>query len=152
MFNICLNMDLIINIFGELMPHSRVADSTIKGFIYQYNKTILEILNSTNETIHIEGIVEDVDVYDVNNSIRAIQCKYHESAKSFNLSLIYKPIILMIKTFIERPNDELTFVLFIHIPSEEQRDRELSIEEVDQILCTQTEKLKKIIDELDLDN
>ena len=43
MFNICLNMDLIINIFGELMPHSRVADSTIKGFIYQYNKTILEI-------------------------------------------------------------------------------------------------------------
>ena len=152
MFNICLNMDLIINIFGELMPHSRVADSTIKGFIYQYNKTILEILNSTNETIHIEGIVEDVDVYDVNNSIRAIQCKYHEYAKSFNLSLIYKPIILMIKTFIERPNDELTFVLFIHIPSEEQRDRELSIEEVDQILCTQTEKLKKIIDELDLDN
>lgn len=27
------------------MPHSRVADSTIKGFVYQFNKTILEILD-----------------------------------------------------------------------------------------------------------
>ncbi|MDQ9022297.1 hypothetical protein RFI02_14410 [Acinetobacter sichuanensis] len=134
------------------MSHSRVADSTIKGFIYQFNKTILEILDSPAATIHVEGIVEDVDVYEADNSITAIQCKYHESAKSFTLSLIYKPIILMIKTFIGRPNDELSFVLFIHIPSEEQRDRGLSIEEVDQILCTQTEKLKKIIDELDLDN
>ena len=77
------------------MPSSRVADSTIKGFIYQFNKTILEILDSSTGTIHVEGIVEDVDVYDANNSIRAIQCKYHESAKSFTLSLIYKPIILI---------------------------------------------------------
>ena len=100
------------------MPNSRVADSTIKGFIYQFNKTILEILDSPTATIHVEGIVEDVDIYEANNSIRAIQCKYHESATTFNLSLIYKPIILMIKTFLEPPNDELSFVLFIYIPRE----------------------------------
>ena len=112
------------------MPSSRVADSTIKGFIYQFNKTILEILDSSTGTIHVEGIVEDVDVYDANNSIRAIQCKYHESAKSFTLSLIYKPIILMIKTFLERPNDDISFVLFIYVPSEEEKDLKLSVEDL----------------------
>lgn len=124
------------------MPHSRVADSTIKGFIYQFNKTILEILDSTTAIIHVEGIVEDVDIYKADNSIRAIQCKYHGSANGFILSLIYKPIILMIKTFIERPNDEISFVLFVHVPSEAERDLRLSIEEIDRILSTQTQKLK----------
>ena len=69
------------------MPNSRVADSTIKGFIYQFNKTILEILKSTTDTIHIEGIVEDIDIYSDDNSIKAIQCKYHESSETFKLSL-----------------------------------------------------------------
>lgn len=134
------------------MPHSRVADSTIKGFVYQFNKTILEILDSPAATIHVEGIVEDVDVYDADNSITAIQCKYHESVKSYTLSLIYKPIILMIKTFLERPNDEISFVLFIHIPSEEERDDKLSIEQLEQILKTEDQSLIKIISELNLNS
>ena len=133
------------------MPSSRVADSTIKGFIYQFNKTILEILDSSTGTIHVEGIVEDVDVYDANNSIRAIQCKYHESAKSFTLSLIYKPIILMIKTFLERPNDDISFVLFIYVPSEEEKDLKLSVEDLESILKTEDQTLKKIITELNLE-
>lgn len=137
---------------NENMPHTRVADSTIKGFIYQFNKTILELLYNPAATIQVEGIVEDVDVYDVDNSITAIQCKYHESAKSFTLSLIYKPIILMIKNFIERPNDSISFVLFIHVPSETERDFKLSIADLDQVLETNDKALKKIIDELDLDN
>ena len=97
------------------MPNSRVADSTIKGFIYQFNKTILEILDSPKATIHVEGIVEDVDKYEADNSITAIQCKYHESSEKFILSLIYKPIILMIKTFLMRPHDNISFVLFINL-------------------------------------
>lgn len=134
------------------MPNSRVADSTIKGFIYQFNKTILEILDSPKATIHVEGIVEDVDKYEADNSITAIQCKYHESSEKFILSLIYKPIILMIKTFLMRPHDNISFVLFIHIPSEEERDQKLTIEELDQILKTQGQKLRSIIDALNLDN
>lgn len=134
------------------MPNSRVADSTIKGFIYQFNKTILEILDSPTATIHVEGIVEDVDKYEADNSITAIQCKYHESSEKFILSLIYKPIILMIKTFLIRPHDNISFVLFIHIPNEEERDQRLSIEELDQVLNTQAQKLRSIIDALNLDN
>lgn len=132
------------------MPHSRVADSTIKGFIYQFNKTILEILDSSATVIQVEGIVEDVDVYEADNSITAIQCKYHESVKSFTLSLVYKPIILMIKTFLERPNDDISFVLFLYVPSEEERDVKLSIKEIEQILKTEDNNLKKIISKLNL--
>lgn len=134
------------------MPNSRVADSTIKGFIYQFNKTISEILDSSTETIHVEGIVEDVDKYEADNSITAIQCKYHESSEKFVLSLIYKPIVLMIKTFLIRPHDNISFVLFIHIPNEDKRDQKLSIEELDQVLNNKTKKLKPIIDSLNLDN
>lgn len=132
------------------MPNSRVADSTIKGFLYQFNKTMLEILNSTNQKIHVEGIVEDIDIYDPSNSIKAIQCKYHEDVESFKLSLIYKPIILMIKNFLERKNDDLNFKLYIYIPSEEKRERYLTIEELGIILDTKDQKLVKILKEIDL--
>ena len=46
---------------GDVM--SRTVDYTIKGFLYQFNKTLLEILNSPQDgIIKVEGIVEDVDI------------------------------------------------------------------------------------------
>ena len=134
------------------MPHSRVADSTLKGFLYQFNKTMLEILESTDQVIHVEGIVEDIDVYNPDNSIKAIQCKYHEEVDSFKLSLIYKPIILMLKSFLERVGDDIEFKLFIHIPSEVHRSRLLTLEELESTLSTKNEKLKNILKEFDLNN
>jgi len=42
---------------------SRAADYTIKGFLYQFNKTLIEILDSTEDcVVTIEGIVEDVEI------------------------------------------------------------------------------------------
>jgi hypothetical protein len=40
----------------------RVADSTIKGFMYQFNLSLNEILKSNDEVIILEGIIEDIDV------------------------------------------------------------------------------------------
>lgn len=134
------------------MPHSRVADSTIKGFIYQFNKTILEVLNSPTETVHVEGVIEDIDIYQSDSSIKAIQCKYHESSTVFNLSLIYKPIILMIKTFLNRPRDDIKFLLFLYVPGEIPRDVKLTVEQIEKILETGDQKLKKILEGLDLHN
>ena len=54
----------------------RVADSTIKGFMYQFNRTLNEILSSSNEVITVEGIVENIDKIS-GEHITAIQCKYH---------------------------------------------------------------------------
>lgn len=42
---------------------SRSADYTIQGFIYQFNKTLLEVLGDTEDSeIAIEGIIEDIEV------------------------------------------------------------------------------------------
>lgn len=39
----------------------RQANSTIKGYLYQFNKSILEILRADNEaSITLEGVIEDM--------------------------------------------------------------------------------------------
>jgi hypothetical protein len=62
----------------------RTADSTIKGFLYQFNKTLLEITQTEDdETITVEGLVEDIDIYHTDGTLKAIQCKYHESKDKY---------------------------------------------------------------------
>ena len=62
----------------------RITDSTIKGFLYQFNKTILEIANADDEDIiTVEGVVEDVDILSASGELEAIQYKYHESKEKF---------------------------------------------------------------------
>ena len=49
---------------------SRVADSTIQGFLYQFNITLQEILKaSEDDEITVEGIIEDIDIRRENNII-----------------------------------------------------------------------------------
>jgi len=92
----------------------RAADYTIKGFLYQFNKSILEILKSSDEsTITVEGIVEDIDV--VTPSVtRAIQCKYHEASGSFAPSSIFKPLLQMIHHFHLNADANIDYILFAH--------------------------------------
>ena len=41
----------------------RQADSTIKGYLYQFNKSIYEILQAEDDTkITLEGVIEDIDI------------------------------------------------------------------------------------------
>ena len=40
----------------------RVADSTIKGFMYQFNLTLNQILGALDDIIKVEGTVEDIDM------------------------------------------------------------------------------------------
>ena len=59
------------------MAKERSAIATIKGYYYQFDYFILQLLKCNNETdsICIEGI-EDVDLKTVDEST-AIQCKYY---------------------------------------------------------------------------
>ena len=42
----------------------RQADSTIKGYLYQFNKSILTILEAENDaSIVLEGVIEDISSY-----------------------------------------------------------------------------------------
>jgi hypothetical protein len=96
---------------------SRAADYTIKGFLYQFNKTILEILNSQDDSsINVEGIIEDVEIV-TPVLTTAIQCKYHEASEKFTLSIIFKPLLQMMHHFHENPGLDIRYVLFAHFPS-----------------------------------
>jgi hypothetical protein len=74
----------------------RTATDTIKGYFYQFDLSILTLLElkDENHQITVEGI-EDIDI---NNATveTAVQCKYH-SKTEYNHSVIAKPI----KTYAE---------------------------------------------------
>lgn len=73
----------------------RQANSTIRGYLYQFNKSILEILSADDEaSITLEGVIEDIDIQ-LPNATSTIQCKYHEDAK-FTMSSVAAPILEMV--------------------------------------------------------
>lgn len=86
------------------MSKSRAAISTIKGYFYQFDKSILEILEQSNETdmVTIEG-VEDIDIEN-SDERNFIQCKYYEKT-DFDNSIIRKPIQLMFRHYLENRTD-----------------------------------------------
>jgi hypothetical protein len=95
----------------------RTADYTIQGFLYQFNKTALEILKAQDDdAITVEGIVEDIEIASP-ASLTAIQCKYHEASKSFTASAVYKPLLQMLKHFSENQTANIHYILFAHFPS-----------------------------------
>ena len=113
----------------------RVADSTIKGFMYQFNLSLNEILKSTDEVIKIEGIIEDIDKFD-STGVTAIQCKYHEEAETFQWSLVYKPILQMLKTYVEMNGENISFILHAFFPSEQSGNKEILIQNIRDMLNT----------------
>lgn len=78
----------------------RQADSTIKGYLYQFNKSILTILEAENDTsIVLEGVIEDIDIHSP-SSTTTIQCKYHED-KKYQISSVATPILEMLCHYCE---------------------------------------------------
>lgn len=80
----------------------RSAINTIRGYCYQFDKSILELMNLSedSDSIEVEGI-EDVDVK-ANDETTAIQCKYYENT-DYVPSVIAKPIRLMLEHFKSNP-------------------------------------------------
>lgn len=79
---------------------NRAANATIKGYFYQFDFAILQLLKAVDENaqITVEG-VEDVDIEDVSNE-KYIQCKYY-AATDYNHSVIKPAIAAMIVHFKE---------------------------------------------------
>ena len=94
----------------------RAANATIKGYYYQFNLSILKILNLQNDEdfIIVEGI-EDIDV-NVASEKEAIQCKYL-SAKKVTNSIIREPIILMIDHFL-LSSERINYTLYAYFEEE----------------------------------
>lgn len=126
----------------------READYTIKGFIYQFNLTLLKILEANDETeITIEGIIEDIDLVD-GEQIEAVQCKYHETQETYTLSLFYKPILQMMVHYCKNNNPSVHYTLYAHLPNQKDEVK-LTKDDIDKILSTKNPKLAKYVSQID---
>jgi hypothetical protein len=95
---------------------SRAADYAIQGFLYQFNKTMLAILNSQDGSIvTVEGIVEDIEIT-MPTAMTVIQCKYHEASEGFTASSIFKPSLQMMDHFHANSSINIHYILFAHFP------------------------------------
>jgi len=91
---------------------NRSANYAIKGYLYQFYKTIEKILSSAGDVeITIEGI-EDIDL-NAPTAQNLIQCKYHEATK-FKESAVYKPIGLMLKHSIGNASTVSSYTLYAY--------------------------------------
>lgn len=89
---------------GDDRLKDRNAVSTLKGYFYQFDFSILQLLNLDNmaDKVTIEGI-EDIDITTV-DSKTAIQCKYYEGTE-YNHSEIAEAIKYLLMDFAERKNN-----------------------------------------------
>ncbi|MHC2067366.1 hypothetical protein ACYFX5_07835 [Bremerella sp. T1] len=124
---------------------TRTADYTIQGFLYQFNKTVLEILAAQDDdTITIEGVVEDIEVSNT-TSTRAIQCKYHETHTSFSESAIYKPLLQMLKHYHDNSTADVRYVLFAHFQGVKEPYPNVDKSTLQSALGSRDQTLKKHI-------
>ena len=80
------------------MAVNRSASDVLLGYFYQFDHTIIQLLELTNKTatVTVEGI-EDIDIDNASDTT-AIQCKYY-SKTGYNHSVIAKPIRYMLNHF-----------------------------------------------------
>ena len=90
----------------------RAAVDTIRGYLYQFDHSILQLLNLANnsDTITVEGI-EDIDISSATEET-AIQCKYY-SKSEYNHSVIAEPIRLMLTHFSEYKKGNVQKIKYI---------------------------------------
>lgn len=99
---------------------NRQAIDTIRGYLYQFDHTILQILNHEDENaiFTVEGI-EDIDIEKIGSEKVAIQCKYYEKS-DFTPSKIKEAVVWMVKDFSKRVQEGkelIQYKLFGHYKS-----------------------------------
>lgn len=125
---------------------SRQAIDTIRGYLYQFDNTILQILNHEDENsiFTVEGI-EDIDIANDNNEITAIQCKYYQESE-FQPSLIKDAISWMVKDFSQRLNADgilIKYKLYGHYKSgHEKLVLPLKVDELKKVFLTTVTRVK----------
>lgn len=127
---------------------NREADFTLKGFIYQFNKTLEQVLFAPDGSeITVEGIIEDIDVTS-SGFTKAIQCKYHETKGKYKPSDITKPILQMLVHYSKNNDNNIQYILYAHFSDEKEGDKIISKTEVETILKSQNKTYIKYISTL----
>lgn len=109
---------------------SRSATSAITGYLYQFERSILELLGlNADESICLEAI-EDVDLWEESGR-SAVQVKYHAS-QSWTLSAIRKPVLEMVTNFAD--GHRINYILHVHFGSGEAPPQRLELSQLKDCL------------------
>jgi hypothetical protein len=123
---------------------SRAADATIKGYYYQFDTTILKLLDLPSDSDHVivEGI-EDIDINTATDST-TVQCKYLSKPNFIN-SAVREPIILMLDHYLMSTTPKnLNYVLYAHFEKEKPGSEPLiGLTELKDILTFKESKITK---------
>ena len=124
---------------------NREAAYTLKGFIYQFNKTLEQVLSAPKGSeIEVEGIIEDVDVH-YKGHTKAIQCKDHETKGKYKLSDISKPILQMLVHFADNKIKNIQYILYAHFSSETIGEKTIPKTDIESILKSKDKSYLKYI-------
>lgn len=125
----------------------RNAVAPLRGFYYQFLKTIIEILKANDsDEIHVESI-EDIDIFG-QDEVTLMQCKYHETVDKFTLGLVYKPILLMLKHYSVNPTMCDNYKLYLHTNDKTYDEYSMSIDDIDKILSSQDKQYHSLINSI----
>lgn len=126
-----------------MRTRGRDAVSTIKGYYYQFDHYILQLLSLRNDSdsVRIEGI-EDVDII-LKDTVNAVQCKYY-SETSCSPSVIGKAVRPMLRHFAENKDCPYKYSLYGHYKSgQDSIELPLTVEYVKRKFLTYTENTVK---------
>lgn len=138
--SIILYLFIVNYVKRSMILPNRSADSAIKGFFYQFEKTLEQLLSGNDsDIITIEGI-EDVDNFS-NGMQQFIQCKYHQQQENYTYSIIEKPILLMLQDWCSRNReDAVNYILFCYFPNKNEEIISLSSSEIKLFINKNTPK------------
>lgn len=112
----------------------------IKGFEYQIDKTLLEVLDASDN----QSVVRLEQIQDINTDDFVMQVKYKEASKLIP-SVIRKPIIQLIEEFRSEPNKE--YILYCYFADNNGYSEDVDSDFLDKILGVKkddfTETLKR---------
>jgi hypothetical protein len=88
------------------MSQTKSADATIRGFLFQFQETVIQLFDS-DESLIVEGLDQDIEFQNVH-----IQCKYY---KNWNNSELGDTIAPMYRHFLENKTKNLIYQLNLHV-------------------------------------
>lgn len=119
------------------LTKDRSAHASIRGYCYQFDRTILEILATDAGTdVLIEGL-EDVDLLGASRNT-AVQVKYWASKKYSTPRSIHEPVELMLDAYSKGTDHD--FILHVHFGQESYPPETLTLDELRACLTRRTTK------------
>lgn len=117
---------------GQNQSNIHSASKILRGYFYQFDKTILELLSlSADQDIVTVEDIEDIDLKTATETT-AIQCKYYEGQEYFP-SKLREPLCLMLDDFVQRPTP-INYRLYIYFKDNSKAPSSIDVSRLKSIL------------------